>query len=106
MMDQSDETMQRSSPSPSDDRPNPQDAAPVSDEPGRLGRHVFWFTAALFLAVAGSWGVIGGWYLGLPGGGEIRQDVFGDQRLTLRDLLVAIPHPDWAVLPFVQKWIG
>lgn len=73
------------------------------DETGRLGRHVFWFTTAFFLTLAGSWGVIGGWYLGLPGGGEIRHDLFGDQRLTLRDLFVAIPHPDWADLPFVPK---
>lgn len=103
MSAQPEEAMKRSSARPSDDRPNPKIDAPVSRELEPLGSHVLWFSAALLLAVVGSWGVIGGWYLGLPGGGEIRHDVFGDERLSLRDLFVAIPHPDLADLPFVPK---
>ncbi len=75
-----------------------------STEPGKSPpRYVLWFSASLVLALAGSWGVVGGWYFGLPGGGEVRQDVFGDQRLRLRDLFAAIPHPDFADLPFQPK---
>jgi hypothetical protein len=75
-----------------------------STEPGKSPpRYVLWFSASLVLALAGSWGVVGGWYFGLPGGGEVRQDVFGDQRLSLRDLFAAIPHPDFADLPFQPK---
>jgi KAP-like P-loop domain-containing protein len=93
--------------SASDDRPDPQDASPVSGDRARsMPPHLLWFAASLFLALAGSWGVIAGWYFGLPGGGEIRRDVFGDQALTLRDLFVAIPHPDLAELAFVPKPVG
>jgi len=85
----------------SDSGPNPK-----SEFAPSAPRHVLWFAASLLLALAGSWGVVGGWYLGLPGGGEVRRDVFGDQPLTLRDLLAAIPHPDFAELPFVPKPAG
>jgi hypothetical protein len=85
----------------SDSGPNPK-----SEFAPSAPRHVLWFAASLLLALAGSWGVVGGWYLGLPGGGEVRRDVFGDQPLTLRDLFAAIPHPDFAELPFVPKPAG
>src|SRR5947207_10369962 len=93
------ENMKQSSASSSDDRPSPEEAGPVGD----FAPDVLWFAASLLLALAGSWGMIGGWYFGLPGGGEIRQNVLSDQSLTFRDLFVAIPHPDFAELPFVPK---
>ncbi|MEA2900071.1 MAG: hypothetical protein QOJ84_5686 [Bradyrhizobium sp.] len=78
---------------------------PVSDEPGQSAFSLYgvWFAASLILALAGGWGLIAGWVFGLPGGGEVRRDVFGDRPLGLRDLFVAIPHPDLAKLPFVPK---
>jgi Cdc6-like AAA superfamily ATPase len=98
------ESKRQSSTSSSDDLPTPNDSRPVSDDPARsVPPYLLWFAASLVLALAGGWGVIAGWYLGLPGGGEIRQNVLSDQPFTLRDLFVAIPHPDLAELPFVPK---
>lgn len=81
------------------------DRGPVESEQS-LPLYWLWFLASLVLATAGGWGVIGGWWLGLPGGGEIRQNMFSDDSLSWRDLLVAIPHPDLSELPFVPKSSG
>jgi hypothetical protein len=80
---------------------NPEAA---SAPPSRF--YLLWFAAAMLLGLAGAWGVIGGWYFGLPGGGEIRQDLFTERRPGLQDLFTAIPHPDFADLPFVPNPAG
>jgi hypothetical protein len=108
------ESSVQSSASPDKDRAGPsgpdypEGSDPVPGEPGRpvFSPYVLWFAASLILTLAGGWGIIAGWVFGLPGGGEVRRDVFGDRPFSLRDLFVAIPHPDLAKLPFVPKTGG
>src|SRR5262245_21160518 len=56
-------------------------------------RYMLWSFAFLVSLAAGSWGLVGGWWFGLPLGGEIREDVYRDNRLHWRDFFVTIPHP-------------
>ncbi|VIO68598.1 hypothetical protein CI1B_22210 [Bradyrhizobium ivorense] len=94
-------------PSPSEtSKADPSAAKPEAANASALPRHALWFAASYLLAFAGFWGVIGGWYFGLPVGGEIRQDLFTERGWALRDLFTTIPHPDFADLPFVPQQAG
>src|SRR5262249_51099809 len=59
-----------------------------------------WYGLALVSVLVGLWGVIGGWWFGLPVGGETRRNVF-DNEWRLSHLLTTVPDPDFASAPIV-----
>ena len=70
------------------------------DPDARLRRaRWMWYGLALVSVLLGLWGTIGGWWFGLPVGGETRRDVFDGSHL--RYLLTAIPDPDLGNVPIV-----
>ncbi len=62
---------------------------------------MLWSIAFLVSLTIGTWGIVGGWWFGLPVGGEIREDVYEDNKRHWRDFFVAVPHPDLVEVPFV-----
>jgi KAP family P-loop domain len=67
-----------------------------------------WFGLAALTILAGVWGLIGGWYLGLPLGGEIRSDPFAENTENFGPwlgevLLRTIPHPALAHVAIIPR---
>ncbi len=65
-----------------------------------------WFAVAAASTLLGTWGVIGGWYFGLPVGGEVRSDLFAERGWQVGDFFTSIPHPDLAGIPCLPQLSG